>query len=432
MKAFVHASMVAVDKDFNLYEDGMMLVDGDKIQYVGPYDASRLDQVEQVLDYRGCWILPGLINTHTHSAMALLRGIEDDSNLYEWLENYIWPAEADFSPEDTTLAVKVALVEMLQSGTTTFNDMYNPSGVDIEKVHEVVAASKMRAFFSPTLFSSERETSQETLDRTRGILEQALSFEDPKFKVMVAPHAPYSCSRELLEGALEVAKELDLPLHIHVAETPEETALIIERTGKRPIAYMQELGYLDHPAVFAHGLDLDDEEIQFLAASKAGVAHNPISNLKLASGVARVTDLIEAGVTVGMATDSTASNNNLDLFEETRTAALLQKARLRDARDFPIEMALRSMTIESAKLLGLDDQIGSLEVGKQADFLVIDPRNKIHLYPLENMLSHLVYALKGSDVTDVYIGGERVVEAGKVLSLDQDVLFKELAERKQG
>ena len=432
MKAFVHASMVAVDKDFNLYEDGMMLVDGDKIQYVGPYDASRLDQVEQVLDYRGCWILPGLINTHTHSAMALLRGIEDDSNLYEWLENYIWPAEADFSPEDTTLAVKVALVEMLQSGTTTFNDMYNPSGVDIEKVHEVVAASKMRAFFSPTLFSSERETSQETLDRTRGILEQALSFEDPKFKVMVAPHAPYSCSRELLEGALEVAQELDLPLHIHVAETPEETALIIERTGKRPIAYMQELGYLDHPAVFAHGLDLDDEEIQFLAASKAGVAHNPISNLKLASGVARVTDLIEAGVTVGMATDSTASNNNLDLFEETRTAALLQKARLRDARDFPIEMALRSMTIESAKLLGLDDQIGSLEVGKQADFLVIDPRNKIHLYPLENMLSHLVYALKGSDVTDVYIGGERVVEAGKVLSLDQDVLFKELAERKQG
>ena len=432
MKAFVHASMVAVDKDFNLYEDGMMLVDGDKIQYVGPYDASRLDQVEQVLDYRGCWILPGLINTHTHSAMALLRGIEDDSNLYEWLENYIWPAEADFSPEDTTLAVKVALVEMLQSGTTTFNDMYNPSGVDIEKVHEVVAASKMRAFFSPTLFSSERETSQETLERTRGILEQALSFEDPKFKVMVAPHAPYSCSRELLEGALEVAKELELPLHIHVAETPEETALIIERTGKRPIAYMQELGYLDHPAVFAHGLDLDDEEIQFLAASKAGVAHNPISNLKLASGVARVTDLIEAGVTVGMATDSTASNNNLDLFEETRTAALLQKARLRDARDFPIEMALRSMTIESAKLLGLDDQIGSLEVGKQADFLVIDPRNKIHLYPLENMLSHLVYALKGSDVTDVYIGGERVVEAGKVLSLDQDVLFKELAERKQG
>ena len=432
MKAFVHASMVAVDKDFNLYEDGMMLVDGDKIQYVGPYDASRLDQVEQVLDYRGCWILPGLINTHTHSAMALLRGIEDDSNLYEWLENYIWPAEADFSPEDTTLAVKVALVEMLQSGTTTFNDMYNPSGVDIEKVHEVVAASKMRAFFSPTLFSSERETSQETLERTRGILEQALSFEDPKFKVMVAPHAPYSCSRELLEGALEVAKELNLPLHIHVAETPEETALIIERTGKRPIAYMQELGYLDHPAVFAHGLDLDDEEIQFLAASKAGVAHNPISNLKLASGVGRVTDLIEAGVTVGMATDSTASNNNLDLFEETRTAALLQKARLRDARDFPIEMALRSMTIESAKLLGLDDQIGSLEVGKQADFLVIDPRNKIHLYPLENMLSHLVYALKGSDVTDVYIGGERVVEAGKVLSLDQDVLFKELAERKQG
>ena len=431
MKAYVHAQIVTVDDQFTILEDGMMLVDQDRIHFVGPFDPEGLQQAEEVIDYSGCWIMPGLVNTHTHSAMALLRGIEDDSNLYEWLETYIWPAEAEFTEDYTTLAVKVALLEMLKSGTTTFNDMYNPSGVSIKRVHQAVAQSKMRSYFSPTLFSSDQETTEETLARTRAILEEALAFQDPRFKVMVAPHAPYSCSRELLEGALETARDLSLPLHIHVAETPEETAQILERTGKRPIAYMKDLGYLDHPSVFAHGLDLTDEEIELLASSQTGIAHNPISNLKLASGVARITDLIQAGVTVGMATDSTASNNNLDLFEETRTAALLQKARLRDARDFPVEMAIRSMTIESAKLLGLNQEIGSLEVGKQADFIVIDPRRRVHLYPVEHMLSHLVYAVKGSDVANVYIAGEQVVKNGQVISLDEEEIFQEL-HKKQG
>ena len=424
MKAYVHARLVTVDLDFKIYDDGMLLVEDGRFIYVGEYNPDLLAAAEQVIDYSGCWIMPGLVNTHTHSAMALLRGIEDDSNLYEWLEEYIWPAESTFTENDTTLAVQVALSEMLQTGTTTFNDMYNPSGVNIERVHEVVSQSGMRCYFSPTLFSSEQESVEETLKRTRQIVEQVLAFKDPRFKVMVAPHAPYSCSRELLEGSLEMAKELDLPLHIHVAETENETQLITERTGKRPIAYLQELGYLDHPAVFAHGLDLSDQEIEQLAASPVAIAHNPISNLKLASGVARVTDLIEAGVPVGMATDSTASNNNLDLFEETRTAALLQKARLKDASDFPIEMAIRAMTIESARALGMDQEIGSLEPGKEADFIVIDPRRKIHLYPLENMLSHLVYSIKGNDVQDVYIAGHQVVEHGQVTSLDQEKIYQ--------
>lgn len=428
MKAFVHATIVTVDDNFNVIKDGMLLSENGQIHYVGPYDTGRLEGVTELVDYEGHWMLPGLINTHTHSAMALLRGIEDDANLYDWLEEHIWPAESEFTPNYTSLAVQVAILEMLQSGTTTFNDMYNPSGVDIKRVYEVVSQSKMRSFFSPTLFSSDDETSQETLARTKAILEEALSFEDPRFKVMVAPHAPYSCSRELLEGSLKLAQDLHLPLHIHVAETPEETALILERTGKRPIAYMKELGYLDHPSVFAHGLDLDESEIAELAQSQTAIAHNPISNLKLASGVAPVTSLIEAGVRVGMATDSTASNNNLDLFEETRTAAILQKARLRDARDFPVEMAIRAMTIESAKTLGLDQEIGSLEIGKATDFILIDPRKKIHLYPLENMLSHLVYSIKGSDVSHVYIGGEQVVKDGQVLTLDQEAIFAALAQ----
>ena len=362
--------------------------------------------------------MPGLVNCHTHSVMTTLRGIRDDSNLHEWLEDYIWPAESEFTPEVTTKAVKLALIEMLQTGTTTFNDMYNPNGVEIGQIHEVVERSKMRCYFSPTLFSSDMETTEETLARTRTIIEEILSYNDDRFKVMVAPHAPYSCSKDLLKGSLELARELQLKLHIHVAETQAENGIILERYGKCPLAFLKELGYLEYEGIFAHGVELNEREIAELTASKIHIAHNPISNLKLASGIAPVTDLIQAGVTVGLATDSVASNNNLDMFEESRTAALLQKMRTGDATQFTIEQALKTMTIEGAKALGMDDQIGSLEVGKQADFLIIQPKGKVHLYPEEKMLSHLIYAVKGNDVKDVYIAGEQVVKDGQVLTMD--------------
>ena len=418
MKVYQHVNIVSCDQDFHVYLDGILAVKESQIVYVGPENKEILEQAEQVIDYQGAWIMPGLVNCHTHSAMTGLRGIRDDSNLHEWLEDYIWPAEAEFTPEMTTKAVKETLTEMLQSGTTTFNDMYNPNGVEIEKIYEAVKASKMRCYFSPTLFSSEAETTKEIIARTRAIIETIKGYQDPNFKVMVAPHSPYSCSRDLLEASLELAKEENIPLHIHVAETQEESGIILKRYGKRPLAFLDELGYLDHKAVFAHGVELNEAEITRLADSQVAIAHNPISNLKLASGIAPVVQLQKAGVAVGIATDSVASNNNLDMFEEGRTAALLQKMKSGDASQFPIETALKALTIEGAKVLGMEAEIGSLEVGKQADFLVIQPQGKIHLQPQENMLSHLVYAVKSSDVDDVYIAGEQVVRAGKVLTVD--------------
>ena len=418
MKVFQHVNIVTCDQDFHVYLDGILAVKESQIVYVGQENQEILKQANQIIDYQGTWIMPGLVNCHTHSAMTGLRGIRDDSNLHEWLEDYIWPAEAEFTPEMTTKAVKEALTEMLQSGTTTFNDMYNPNGVEIEKIYDAVKASKMRCYFSPTLFSSDVETTDETIARTRAVIEIIKGCQDPNFKVMVAPHSPYSCSRELLEASLNLAKEEDIPLHIHVAETQEESGIILKRYGKRPIAFLDELGYLDHQSVFAHGVELNEAEIIRLADSQVAIAHNPISNLKLASGIAPVVQLQKAGVPVGIATDSVASNNNLDMFEEGRTAALLQKMKSGDASQFPIETALKALTIEGAKVLGMEDVIGSLEVGKQADFLVIQPQGKIHLQPQENMLSHLVYAVKSSDVDDVYIAGEQVVRAGKVLTVD--------------
>ena len=417
MKVFQHVNIVTCDQDFHVYLDGILAVKESQIVYVGQENQEILKQADQIIDYQGAWIMPGLVNCHTHSAMTGLRGIRDDSNLHEWLEDYIWPAEAEFTPEMTTKAVKEALTEMLQSGTTTFNDMYNPNGVDIAEIYEAVKASKMRCYFSPTLFSSEAETTKEAIARTRAIIETIKGYQDPNLKVMVAPHSPYSCSRDLLEASLDLAKEENIPLHIHVAETQEESGIILKRYGKRPLAFLDELGYLDHKAVFAHGVELNEAEITRLADSQVAIAHNPISNLKLASGIAPVVQLQKAGVAVGIATDSVASNNNLDMFEEGRTAALLQKMKSGDASQFPIETALKALTIEGAKVLGMEDEIGSLEVGKQADFLAIQPQGKIHLQPQENMLSHLVYAVKSSDVNDVYIAGEQVVKDGQVLTV---------------
>ena len=421
MKAYTNVNLVTCDSVFHVYRDGLLVVEDDRIAYCGPYDENWLAKCSETVDYEGAWIMPGLVNCHTHSAMTLLRGIRDDSNLHEWLEDYIWPAESQFTAEVTTKAVQFALAEMLLSGTTTFNDMYNPYGVDIKQVYQAVRQSGMRCYFSPTLFTSPAETAAETLARTRAIIEEILSYDDEDFQVMVAPHSPYACDEDLLQGSVDLARELDLKLHIHVAETQNENKIILERYGKRPLAFLKGLGYLERPAIFAHGVELNPSEIADLATSPVSIAHNPISNLKLASGVAPATNLLAAGVTVGLATDSVASNNNLDMFEEGRTAALLQKMRVGDASQFTIEQALKALTIEGAKALGLEDKIGSLEVGKQADFIAIQPKGRIHLYPLENMLSHLVYAVKGSDVQDVYIAGKQVVRDGQVLTVNVNI-----------
>ena len=421
MKAYTNVNLVTCDSEFHVYREGLLVVEDDHIAYCGPYDQAWLGKCSETVDYEGAWIMPGLVNCHTHSAMTLLRGIRDDSNLHEWLEDYIWPAESQFTAEVTTKAVQFALAEMLLSGTTTFNDMYNPHGVDIKQVYQAVRQSGMRCYFSPTLFTSPAETAEETLIRTRAIIEEILSYDDKDFQVMVAPHSPYACDEDLLKGSVDLARELDLKLHIHVAETQNENKIILERYGKRPLAFLKGLGCLEQPAIFAHGVELNSSEIADLANSPVSIAHNPISNLKLASGVAPVTNLLAAGVTVGLATDSVASNNNLDMFEEGRTAALLQKMREGDASQFTIDQALKALTIEGAKALGLEDKIGSLEVGKQADFIAIQPKGRIHLYPLENMLSHIVYAVKGSDVQDVYIAGRQLVRDGQVLTVNVNI-----------
>lgn len=200
MKAYTNVNLVTCDSDFHIYREGLLVVEDERIAYCGAYDEAWLEQCSELVDYEGAWIMPGLVNCHTHSAMTLLRGIRDDSNLHEWLEDYIWPAESQFTADLTTQAVQLALAEMLQSGTTTFNGMYNPQGVEIDRIYQIVRQSGMRCYFSPTLFSSATETAEETLTRTRAIIEKIRSYDDEDFQVMVAPHSPYACDEALLTG----------------------------------------------------------------------------------------------------------------------------------------------------------------------------------------------------------------------------------------
>lgn len=428
MKGYAHAYIVTCNAKFDVFEDGLLIENNGEIIYCGPYQEQLAQQCDTIIDYSKCWLMPGLVNVHTHNLMTLLRGIQDDSDLMTWLNHYIWPNEAKFTPKLTKAAVELALIEMLKSGTTTFNDMYNPHGVEIKHIYDSVKQSGMRCYFSPTLFSQPNETTIQTLTRTKAIIEEILAYNNDKFQVMVAPHAPYTCDKELLVGALKLAKDKALMLHIHTAETATETQIMLERCGQRTIAYLDELGYLEHPTVMAHCVELTDEEIARLAQSQARVAHNPISNLKLASGVAPIAKLLQHNVKVGIATDSVASNNNLDMFEEGRQAALLQKGHNKDAQLMTIEQTLKAMTIQGAEVLNMNHMIGSLEQGKRADFIVINPQNKAHLYPTQHVLSHLVYAVKGSDVQDVYIDGQCVVAKGVVQVFDEQFVLQQANE----
>lgn len=425
MKGYAHAYIVTCNETFDCFEDGLLIEDQGEIVYCGHYQHHLAQQCQEIIDYTNCWVMPGLVNVHTHNLMTLLRGIQDDSDLMTWLNDYIWPSEAQFTPQITKMAVELALIEMLKSGTTTFNDMYNPHGVDIKSIYNSVKQSRMRCYFSPTLFSQPHETTQETLTRTKKIIEDILAYNDDKFQVMVAPHAAYTCDKDLLQGALKLAKDKQLMLHIHASETESEIQLMLDKIGKRTLAYLDDLGYLDHPTVMAHCVELTEDEIERLAQSEARVAHNPISNLKLASGVAPITKLLQRAIKVGIATDSVASNNNLDMFEEGRQAALLQKGVNKNAQLMTIEQTLKAMTIQGAEVLNMAHLIGSLEQGKRADFIVINPQNKAHLYPTKQVLSHLVYAVKGSDVQDVYIDGQCVVANNSVQVLNEQYILQQ-------
>ncbi|WP_179194884.1 amidohydrolase family protein [Bacillus sp. EAC] len=414
-----------MDKENRIFENGMMIVQDQSIIYIGKHNEELLVDADQVVDLTGKWVMPGLVNTHSHILMSLLRGIGDDMQLKPWLETKIWPIEKQFTTEIASMSAQLGILEMLKSGTTTFSDMFNPNGIDPNVVMESIAETGIRGAFSYSIFSLGTEQEQKmNLIGAEQFSKDYKKFADGRLTTMVAPHSPYACSPEALIESARIAKENDLMIHIHVSETDYEILEIETRYGNRPVEHLRKLGILDQLTVMAHGVVLNDEERAILKQYDVRVAHNPISNLKLGSGIADVVSLLDAGIKVGIATDSTASNNNLDMFEEVRTAALLQKGIYKDATKFSAQTALTLATRGGAEVIRMG-HTGSLEANKKADFITIYPYNKEHLQPITAAYSHLLYSARGSDVCDVYIDGKTIVKDGKCLSIDEEKVIAE-------
>lgn len=364
-------------------------------------------------------LLPGLINLHTHAAMSLLRGLADDLTLMDWLKNHIWPAErrwisSDFVYDGTLLAC----AEMLRGGITCFNDMY----FFPEDALRAVRAAKMRATLGMIVVEAETAYAK-TVDEylNKGLALHDELGEDARVKTVWAPHAPYTVGNATFEKILTLASELNLGIHTHVHETRDEIEQSIAQFGLRPLQRLQQFGILGPNLIAVHAVHLSEQEIGDLAEFNCHVTHCPASNLKLASGIAPLPALLKAGINIALGTDSAASNNRLDLWEEMRLAALVGKGAAENPLAVPAHEALRMATINAARALDRDNEIGSLEVGKQADIVAVDV-GALEMTPCYDVAAQLVYVASRRDVSHVWIGGELLVNRGTLTQLDNNAI----------
>jgi len=408
-----NGTILTMNKEGAVLEEGLVCIEGNTISYVGPQDNMDIGS-GRVIDASGGLILPGLVNGHTHAAMSLFRGLADDLPLMEWLENYIFPVEARMDGDFVHAGTMLACAEMIMSGTTLFCDMY----LFEDHVARAARQAGMRCLVGEVLYdfpSPNYGPVEKGLEYTESLIRRWQ--DDPLVSVAVEPHSLFTCSPDLLTASNELALNHNVPLIIHVAETLTEIAQVRERYGKTPVEHLHSLGLLGTHMIADHCVHLNDQDIKIMAEHGANVIHNPESNMKLASGVSPVPDLISRGVTVGLGTDGCASNNNLDLFTEMDMAAKLQKIHTMDPTALDAVAVLRMATIEGAKALGMGDVTGSLEPGKMADIIIVDT-NKPHLTPMYNPYSHIVYAARGNDVSHSIINGQLVMEDRRLLTMD--------------
>ena len=423
---FLPRWILPVEPTGAVLEDHALAVRGERIAALLPSAearrrwprARRMERPDHV-------VLPGLVNAHTHAGMTLLRGFADDITLQAWLENHIWPAEDRHLSEDYVRAgTELALVEMVRSGTTCFADMYffPDVGAEVAVSRGVRMAVGLPMVDFPNRWAADRKASlrmnAELHGRYRG--EAGISFT-------VAPHAPYSVDDSGLALCAKLAEERDIPIHIHVHETAGEIAESLQRHNCRPLARLDRLGVVNERLMAVHATQLEEGEIAVLAERGCSVVHCPQSNLKLASGFAPVETLLAAGVNVALGTDSTGSNNDLDLLEEMQTAALLAKGVSGNAEAVSAAGALEMATLAGARALGLDGEIGSLRPGKAADFVALD-LSAANTQPVYDPASQLAYSGKSSQITDVWVRGKALLEAGRLCWDDEDRILAQARE----
>jgi len=413
-----------MDSNGTALEAGTVVIKDGMIVAVGASESLKSKfKAKETINANDRIVMPGLINTHTHAAMVLFRGFADDLPTQEWLENYIWPAEAKYiNAETVRLGTLLAIAEMIRSGTTTFNDMYFFE----DEVAKAAKEAGIRAVVGEALLdfpTPNKKTPQEGLEYTEMLIQKWR--DDPLVTVAVAPHAPYTCSPEILKAAKNLSDKYNVRFHIHLSETEKEVNDIQKKYGLTPVGYMDSLGVLGDNVIAAHCVHLTEEDIQLIAHRKVGVAHDPESNMKLASGVAPIPDLLDAGVKIGLGTDGAASNNDLNMFEEMDTTAKLHKVFRHDPTVIDAQTVVEMATNGGARILGLDDQIGSIEEGKRADIIIIN-LNKPHIVPIYNPYSHIVYVIDGADVETVIIDGKTVMLNQKILTINEEEIIRDI------
>ncbi|GAB4398964.1 MAG: amidohydrolase family protein [Anaerolineales bacterium] len=428
---FTNAIVLTMDEKLTQYDPGAVAISGDSIVAVGPEAELKKEySAKEVVDCGGKILMPGLINAHTHVPMTLIRGLADDLRLDVWLMGYMLPVERQFvSPEFVRLGTLIACAEQIRSGVTTFNDMYFFE----DDIAQAAADAGMRAVCGESVMkypAPDAPSYDDSLAYAREFIKKWKGH--PLIVPAIAPHAPYSTNPEIIRACVDLAKEFDVPLHIHISETAFEVENMRKEQGMPVIPYVKKLGLFEAKVIAAHCVHIDTGEIRTLQHANAGVSHNPSSNLKLASGFAPVQKMLEDGLNVGIGTDGPASNNDLDMFEEVRLASFVAKAASNDPTVLPAATTLTMATRLGAQALHIGDITGSLEVGKRADIILVDT-NPLHNTPHFkrdplNAYSQLVYASKSTDVTDVMVNGKWLMRDHQLLTLNEKELITQARE----
>jgi 5-methylthioadenosine/S-adenosylhomocysteine deaminase len=413
--------VVTMDDARHTVSPGAVAVDGRDIVAVGtPGDVARQFAAAETIDAAGAVVLPGLVNTHTHAPMVMYRGLADDLALMDWLQKYIFPAEAKtVSPDMVRVGTRLAALEMIQSGTTTFADMYYFE----DEIAKATKAAGLRAVLGQTIIGfpvADAKTPADGLRRAEAFVREYAG--DELITAAPAPHSPYTVDEATLRSVRELADRYRAPILIHLAETEDEVNLIREKHQLTPAAWLESIGFLGPNVVAAHGVWLSDEDIAIVKRTGVSISHNPESNMKLASGTAPIPKCLAAGVNVALGTDGAASNNDLDMFEAMRQAAFLHKLSSRDPQAVSASVALEMATMGGARALGLGKVIGSLEVGKRADLIVV-AMDGARQTPMYNPVSHLVYVAQGGDVRTTVVNGKVLMRDRRMRTLDERVVL---------
>ncbi|WP_145147249.1 amidohydrolase [Paenibacillus xylanexedens] len=422
MSILIQQATILTMKDADAPFTGDIRVDGDRITQIADHILPQPQ--DEIIDGRNKVAMPGLINAHQHTPMSLLRGFSDDLKLMDWLERKMLPAEARMNPEDIYWGAKLSIAEMIRSGTTAFADMY----IHMNEIAEAVKQTGMRASLTRGMVFLEDDGGrrlQEAID----LVERWSGAAEGRITTMYGPHSPYTCPVEPLREVIAMAVAEDIPLHIHLAETKEEVMKIRERYGMTPTEYLEEAGMFEQAHVLlAHGVHLNRRDIGRLKGMRGGVAHNPVSNLKLGCGIAPITEMLAQGINVGMGTDGAGSATTVDMFEEIKAATWLQKLDYGDPTRLPAKDVLHMATRGSANLLGLQHEVGVLEAGRKADLILID-LTKPHLQPVHEVESLLAYSVNGADVDTTIVNGQILMRGRKLLTIDEEELYREVKVR---